>query len=332
MSTNKISQSPARLEQGDLVRVISFGLSLKGASLSQREICNMNLTALGLRVSFGKHIESSDEFDTSSVADRIEDLHEALLDPEVKMIMSGLGGMNAAQILQSINWELLRENPKIFCGFSDMAVLVNAIYAKTGIVTYYGPFYGTFGMKKGAEYMLESFRSCMLSDDPFVVNPAPDWSDDWWWDDQENRTFVLNTGPLVINEGEAQGKLLGGHITSLATIFGTDFCPDLSNALLMLEENSEINPRSFDRLLQCVILQKGFDKVKAILIGRFTTPTKITDEILIKIIRSHPELSQIPVVSNLSFGHTYPQFTFPIGGTGRINAKENKVTFEILDH
>jgi muramoyltetrapeptide carboxypeptidase LdcA involved in peptidoglycan recycling len=246
--------------------------------------------------------------------------------------MSGLGGMNAAQILRFIDWDLLRNNPKIFCGFSDMAALVNAIHAKTGIVTYYGPFYGTFGMEKGSEYMLEMFKTCLFSKEPFVVNPASDWSDDHWWIDQINRTFIQNPGPLVITEGQAEGRIVGGHLTSLATLFGTEFSPDFSGSILLLEENSEITPRSFDRLLQSVIHQKGFSETKALLIGRFTSAAEISDDILMKIIRSYPELSRIPVVANLSFGHTYPQFTFPIGGTGRVNAIGTEAVFEIVSH
>ena len=328
----KSPQLPPRLQEGDLVRVISFGLSLKGTSLSQREICNANLGSVGLRVSFGKHVEDSDEFDTSSVAARIEDLNEAIADPEVKLILSGLGGMNAAQILGSVDWNLLKDNPKLFCGFSDMATLVNAVYAKTGIVTYYGPVYGTFGMEKGFEYTLENFQTCLFSVEPFIVKQASSWSDDHWWLDQESRTFHQNSGPLIISEGETKGKLIGGHLPSLATLFGTEFLPDLSDSILMLEANSEIRPRSFDRLLQSVIYQRGFEGVKALLLGRFTSASQVSDDVLLKIIRSYPELSKIPVVANLSFGHTYPQFTFPIGGTGRISAKGDKVVFEILQH
>ena len=323
---------PPRLRSGDLVRVVSCGLSLKGAASSQREICNANLAALGLRVSFGKHVDDSDEFDTSSVAVRVADLHEALADPEVKAILSGLGGMNTAQVLRSIDWTLLRKNPKVFSGFSDIATLVNAVYAKTGVVTYYGPFYGTFGMKKGSEYMLDTFRTCLFSSAPFTVQPAPYWSDDCWWLDQDNRTLLHNPGPLIINEGQAEGQLVGGHLTSLAMLFGSEFFPDLTDSILMLEENGGIRPRSFDRLLQCVIHQIGFVGVRALLIGRFTSASRISDDILVKIVRSYPEFSRIPVVANLNFGHTYPQFTFPVGGTGRISAKKHKAVFEILSH
>jgi len=327
------SRFPDRLQDGDVVRVISFGLSLKGASLAQRETCNSRLSELGLTVTFGKHVEVSDEFDSSSIAARIADLDDALLDNTVKIIMPGLGGMNAAQILRHIDWNLLSEHPKIFCGFSDMATLVNAIYAKTGLVTYYGPFYGTFGMTHGIEYALEGFRQCLFTSEPFSVTPAPYWSDDAWWLDQENRIFQKNVGPIVLNEGEAQGTLIGGHLTSFSTLFGTEFMPDLTDSILLIEENSDIRPRSFDRLLQMLIHQPNFDKVRGILIGRFTSHTEFTDEILKRIVENYPQLSRMPVVSNLSFGHTYPQATLPIGGMGQIIAwKNDRPVFNILTH
>lgn len=321
-----------KLRRKGLVRVISFGLSLKGVSIPQRKICLRNLEKLGLRVSFGAHVEETDEFGTSDVKSRVEDLNKALIDPEVKLILSGVGGMNTAQILRSIDWGLIKNNPKIFCGFSDITVLVNAIYAKTGIVTYYGPFYGTFGMERGIKYTLKKFQACLFSKEPFVVDPSDSWSDDFWWFDQKNRKFIANSGPLIINEGKARGRLIGGHLTSFSTLFGTEFIPSLSGTILMVEENGEIRPRSFDRLLQSLIHQKGFEKIKAILIGRFTSTSQINDEILIKIIRNHPELASIPIVANLNFGHTYPQFTFPIGGISQINAKNGSVIFKILKH
>lgn len=335
MKTNYVGKKThfiTNLKKGDLLRVISFGLSLKEISISQRKICEINFKKLGLHVSMGVHVEETDEFGTSSVESRMEDLNKALMDPEVKLILSGVGGMNTAQILRSINWNLIKNNPKIFCGFSDITVLLNAIYAKTGIVTYYGPFYGTFGMKKGVEYTLEKFHKCLFSKKPFELNFADSWSDDFWWLDQDNRKFIPNLGPLIINEGKVKGKLVGGHLTSFSTLFGTEFMPDLSGSIFMIEENGEIRPRSFDRLLQSLIHQKGFKKIKAILIGRFTSTSQINDDILIKIIRNHPELASIPIVANLNFGHTYPQFTFPIGGIGQISAKNGNVIFEILKH
>ncbi|HEY0947993.1 MAG TPA: S66 peptidase family protein [Candidatus Paceibacterota bacterium] len=324
--------SQPRLKEGDLVRVVSFGLSTRGITPTQRELCISNLARLGLRVSFGKHVDESDEFDSSSVESRIEDLHDALIDPEVKLVLSSLGGMNAAQILTYVDWELLRANPKMFCGFSDMAALVNAIHSKTGLVTYNGPFFGTFGMKQGLEYTLESFEKCLFTSSVYPLEPTETWSDDAWWADQENRTFNNNPGPTVLSEGEASGRLIGGHLTSFATLFGTEFAPDFSDSIVAIEENSEINPRSFDRLLQNLVHQKGFKEVKGLLIGRFTSQSGVTDEMLTRIVRTYPELSSIPVIVNLSFGHTYPQATLPIGGKVHMVAKGEQPLVNIVSH
>ncbi len=321
-----------RLADGDLVRVISFGLGLEGVSAAQQKICTSNLSKLGLRVSFGKHINVNESFDESIIRYRIEDLHDALRDPEVKLILSTLGGMSAAKILNYIDWDLVKENPKMFCGFSDMAVIANAIYAKTGLTTYYGPFYGTFGMEKGFEYTFDYFQRCLFSSESYDISPAPNWSDDFWWADQENRNMHANAGPIVVNEGVAEGRIIGGHLTSFAMLFGTKYMPDFSGSILVIEENSDINPRSFDRLLQFLIHQKVFPKAKALLIGRFTSLTQVTDNILLKILGNYPQLARIPVVANLSFGHTYPQATVPIGGRARIVATSNSAKLTVIRH
>lgn len=326
----RISSNPLR--HGDHIRVVSFGLSLRGAPPTQRAMCNATLARIGLKVSFGDHVDVSNEFDTSPVSDRIRDLHTALVDRQVKMIMSGLGGMNSAQLLRYIDWDLIRQEPKVFCGFSDVGALLNAIYAKTGMTTYYGPFYSTFGMKEGADYMLEMFTRCLFSSDPYTISAAPMWSDDMWWLDQENRCWQVNPGPLVLSEGEAEGTLVGGHLTSIAILFGTEFMPPLAGSIVLIEENSEIRPRSFDRLLQALIHQPGFDEVRALLIGRFTSASRVSESVLTQIVRSYPQLLRIPVIANLSVGHTYPQFTCPIGGTVRVKASTTGTTLDVLRH
>ncbi len=322
--------TPPRLKPGDLARVVSFGLSLRGASQEQRALCNATLSKLGLRVSFGKHVDESDEFDSSSIERRLEDLHDALEDDSVKIVFAGLGGMNSGQLLRYVDWTLLRKRPKILCGFSDMASILNAGFSKSGVITYYGPLYGTLGMTGGAQYMLEAFKQLLFVGPPLTVEHSTTWSDDSWWLDQINRIHHPNPGPVIINDGVAEGQLLGGHLSSFSTLFGTEFMPDLTGSILMVEENSEITPRSFDRLLQTLIHQTGFANIQALLFGRFTSPTGIDAGMLTRILRSYPELWKVPIVANMSFGHTYPQFTFPIGGRGRIKAKNFLTEFEIV--
>lgn len=89
---------------------------------------------------------------------RIKDLHEAFLDNNVKMILTAIGGYNSNQLLRYIDYDIIKNNPQIICGFSDITALLNAIYTKSGLVTYSGPHFSNFGMNKGLEYTIRYFN------------------------------------------------------------------------------------------------------------------------------------------------------------------------------
>ena len=222
-----------------------------------------------MRVSFGKHVEEIDDFDSSSVASRIEDLHEAFADPNVKGILSVVGGFNSNQLLREIDWSLIKANPKVFCGFSDITILNDSILAKTGLVTYSGIHYSVFGMRLYFDYALDYFVKAVMRDEPIEVRPSDEWTDDVWFIDQENRQPIKNEGWLVINEGQAQGNIIGGHLTTFGRLRGTEYMPNLDNSVLFIEDDEESLPHHFDSNLVALIQQPGFSGVKAILIGEY---------------------------------------------------------------
>jgi muramoyltetrapeptide carboxypeptidase len=322
---------PKKLSPGDEIRVIAPSSSLRIVS-STREIAARNLSAFGLRVSFGQHCEECDEFHSSSVASRIADIHDAFAAPQVSGILSAIGGYNSNQLLRYLDYDLIKANPKILCGYSDITALGTAIYTKTDLVTYSGPHFSTLGMEKGLDYTLEYFQKCLMEAEPFAVTPSKEWSDDSWYRDQVNRSFISNEGFLVVNEGHAEGKLLGGNLCTLNLLQGTPYMPSLVDSILLLEDDDESKPLTFDRDLQSLIHQGGFEKVKGLVIGRFQRESGMDQEKLIKIVRSKPELSRIPVVASADFGHTTPQFTFPIGGKGQLVAINGEAKFIVLEH
>jgi muramoyltetrapeptide carboxypeptidase LdcA involved in peptidoglycan recycling len=136
----------------------------------------------------------------------------------------------------------------------------------------------------------------------------------------------------VLNEGEAEGTILGGNLGTLALLFGTSYMPDLEGTVLLLEGDEEIEPHHFDRTLQSLIHQPGFDGVRGMAIGRFQRASNMHPETLAEIIRGKPELGRIPLIANASFGHTTPAFTFPIGGTGALRAHAGDVELRIETH
>jgi muramoyltetrapeptide carboxypeptidase LdcA involved in peptidoglycan recycling len=323
---------PNKLQKGDEVRVIAPALSLAIISKETREISKRRFDELGLKLTFGKHVNEADEFMSSSIESRIPDLHDAFSDKNVKGIFTVLGGFNSNQLLEYIDWNLISNNPKIFCGFSDITALNNAIYAKTGLVTYSGPHYSTFGQKLYFDYTLEYVKKCLMQTDPFDVAPSKDWFDDLWFIDQNKREQIKNDGFWSIQEGEAKGTILGANLCTFNLLQGTPYMPDIINSVLFLEDDVESKHHTFDRDLQSVIHLPEFNEVRGLVIGRFQKESKITRESLNQIIASKKELSQIPVIGNADFGHTDPKITFPIGGKVSLEVSNSKVSLTITEH
>jgi muramoyltetrapeptide carboxypeptidase len=320
---------PARLRRGDEVRVVSPAVSLGFIPEDQTLTARERLEGLGLRLSFSTNAEVMDRFDSSPVEARVTDLHEAFADAEVKGILTTLGGYNSNGLLGYLDYDLIRANPKIFCGFSDITALATAIYARTGLVTYSGPHFSTFGMKRGIDYTIEYFERCLMREEPFEVRPADHWSDDPWYEDQENRDLVPNPGYEIIYEGEVEGRLLGGNLGTLCLLFGTPYMPDLEGSILLIEDDEETDAVHFDRSLQSLIHQPGFEGVRAIVFGKFQRASNMDQETLTTIVEGKRELDGMPVVAGASFGHTTPQFTFPIGGYGTLHAGGGTVRLSI---
>lgn len=321
---------PKKLRAGDQIRVVAPSRSLSIVTEENRLQAIESLESLGFKVTFGKHVMETDLMTSSSISSRIEDLHDAFADPEVRAIFTVLGGYNCNQLLPYLDYELIRQNPKILCGYSDITAPANAIYTKTGLVTYSGPDFSTFAMKKGLEYTLDFFQKCLTSAEPIAIAPADFWSDDPWYREQEQRTFYPNQGWHVLQEGTAEGTIIGGNLCTLNLLQGTSYMPSLQNSILFLEDDSLVFPEVWDRDLQSLLQLPDFGGVRGIVIGRFQKESQMTREKLAYIIQTKPELRGIPIVADLDFGHTTPMFTFPIGGKAKLSVKYGKAELILL--
>ncbi len=286
----------------------------------------------GYRVKLGEHVAARDDYVAGDPRDRARDVEAMFADPEVDVVQCLTGGFGSMQLVPHLDFELVAEHPKAFCGYSDITALQNAVLARTGLVTYSGPHFSTFGMLHGLEYTLGFFERCLMREEPFAVPPADHWSDDHWYQDQEDRDLVPNSGYETIHEGEAEGRLLGGNLGTLSLLFGTSFMPYLEGSVLLLEDDEEIQPVHFDRLLQFLIHQPDFEGVSGIVLGRFQRASGMDLDTLEAIVESKPELARVPVVANASFGHTTPGFTFPLGGYGRLRAAGGAVELFVDVH
>lgn len=320
-----------KLKPGDELRIISPSRSLSIISAQQRKIAKEQLEGLGFRISISTNSFDTDDFSSSSIEARIEDLHEAFLDPNVKGILTTIGGFNSNQLLRYIDYSIIAANPKRLCGYSDITALSNAIYAQTGLVTYSGPHFSTFAMLHGNEYTIEHFRNLMMNDTEIGVKPSTHWSDDLWYRDQERREFIKNEGPYIINDGEANGTIIGGNLCTLNLLQGTEYMPSLKDSILFIEDDYESSPVTFDRDLQSLIHQPGFQDVQGLVIGRFQKGSNMTKELLTQIVHSKEELSEIPVIADVDFGHTTPMITYPVGGQASLIAYGARIELRISE-
>ena len=324
---------PEKLKQGDEIRVIAPARSLSLLSEENINSAIKNLETEGFKVTFSKNCKESDIFMSSSIQSRVDDLHEAFSDKNVKAILTVIGGFNSNQLLKYLDYELIKNNPKILCGYSDITALANAITTKTGLITYSGPHFSTFALENGADYNKEYFKKCLSQDKEFTVEASKTWFEDEWWIDQKI-TPKENEGFFVINKGKVEGKIIGGNLFTFNLLHGTEFMPDLKDSILFLEdcvEDEDLFVLNFDRDLQSIIHLPGFEGVKAIVFGRFETKSKMTKEKLLKILETKKELKDLPILAGLDFGHTNIMMTFPIGGTCSLDL-DDKVELKIIEH
>ncbi len=328
----KYIQVPKKLKRGDHIRVIAPSRSMGFLADGVRKKATERLESYGFELSFGKHVDETDEFLSSSVDSRVKDLHEAFVDKTVDGVLSVIGGYNSNQMLDYIDYDLLRNNPKILCGFSDITSISNAITTKSNLITYSGPHFSSWAIEKGFGYSIECFERCCMSDRSFALNPSKKWSDDAWYLDQESREFIDNEGYWFIQGGVAEGKTIGSHARSLSALQGTQYWPDLTDSVLFIEETAEVNVQAFDKLLQSYIQLPRFSGVKGILIGRFQKGSSVTKKLLTKAIQSKRELANLTIVANIDFGHTLPTATLPIGGNVVIDSSKKKDLIVFTKH
>lgn len=320
---------PERLKKGDKVMVIAPARGIKIIGQDARAIAKERLESLGLEVVFAPNTtdDNWDYMGSASIEKRVEDIHTAFADKSVKAIMTIIGGANSNQLLKYLDYELIKNNPKIFCGFSDITALENAILAKTGMVVYYGPHFSSLGMKYGCDYTFEHFAKMLVTDGKDKITPSEIWSDDLWFLNQEKREFEANEGYWNIRNGEASGTIIGGNLCTFNLLLGTEFRPAFpKDTILFIEDTEASSLADFERNLQALLHQPDFANVKSLVIGRFQKGSKVTREGLEYILNAKAELKELPILANVDFGHTAPLLTIPLGGTAFL--KDGKLSYE----
>ncbi|HFI0148375.1 TPA: S66 peptidase family protein [Streptococcus suis] len=313
-----------RLKKGDHIRVVSPSSSIERiggfeANLAAKE----KLEELGFKLTFSEHYFENDIFDSAPIASRVADLEAAFADESVDAILTTIGGFNSNELLPYLDFDLIARHPKMFCGYSDTTALLNAIYAKTGMPTYMGPAYSSFKMVQAQQYQTEAWLKA-VTQYSYELTPSPEWSSDAWYLPDAPRTFYP-TEWKIYNPGKASGIAIGGNISTLNLLTGTEFAPRPDNYILFLEEAEDDDYLIIARHLTALL--QAYPNPQALVLGRFPKETKMTEEILLTILDKHPILKTIPVLYDLDFAHTQPLFTITIGGQVELDAEAFSIRF-----
>lgn len=309
---------PTKLNYGDEIRIIAPSRSLNVVRPGIYKRAFQNLTEMGFKITFSSNCYEADSTNSSSISSRLADLHDAFSDSNVKAILTAIGGFNVNQLLPHIDYSIIQNNPKILCGYSDITALLNAVYANTELVTYHGTHFSSFGFEEHLEYTKTYFQKCLMESKPFVIEPS-----------LHAQTYH------IINPGYSIGTIIGGNLCTLNLLQGTLYMPKLTDAVLFIEDDNIVGEYflyEFDRNLESLIQAVGIQNIQGIVFGRFDESCKMNIETISRIISQKTQLTEIPVLFNIDFGHVQPFMTFPIGGKVLIDATSNQPFIQMIEH
>lgn len=269
------------------------------------------LTKLGLTYKYGKSIGERYGYLGGEDEIRAEDVNEMFADKEVDVILAMLGGYGCSRIVDNLNYDLIKTNPKPLIGFSDITVLLNAINQKTKIPTVHGPVGIYIGKDEFDDFSYEDFSKILFEKQKGRVlkNPKND--------------------AVTINGGITRGKLVGGNLTLINNLIGTPYEIDFTDKIVFIEEVNE-KPHAIDRYLVSLKLSKSIEKAKGFVLGYFTN-CDIADENYkgwnhLEVLKQYFASLNKPVIYNFASGHDLPFISLPIGLEVELDADKQTIT------
>ena len=298
---------PARLRPGDTVALISPASYAEDDAV---ERAYQNLESLGLQVQPGQHLRAERGYHAGTREQRFQDLHAAFAEPEIKGVWCVRGGVGAAQILPLLDYRLIRRNPKVFVGYSDITALHVAILKKTGLVTFHGPV----ASSEFTDYTREQVRRVLFEPSGELLIQRPDTypTDEAGY---EKHTFP---GPT-----SGEGPLTGGNLSLLAAAAGTGYEPKLKGKILFLEDVGERVYR-IDRMLTQLRQAWDLDSVNGIALGIFKDcqPSEGSRSLsLVECFQDRLGDLGVPMCYGLPIGHIDDMCTLPMGVRARLDAE-----------
>ncbi|MFC4766963.1 S66 family peptidase [Effusibacillus consociatus] len=330
---------PQRLELGDTIGVVSPSSPV--ASICPRRFQRgiTHLQSMGFEVIVGNRALTRTGHTAGSIQERVEDLHQMYANPNVKAIISTIGGYNSNQLLDQLDYKLICDNPKILMGYSDITTLLIGIHTITGQVTFLGPAilpqFGEFGGLMS--YTRDSFERVVMQSKPIGdIHPSKHWTEEFLsWDinDDRIRERKPNSGLKVLKSGVAKGPILAGNIGTMLLLSGTPYFPKFQGVILCLEDDEDESPATIDRYLTQMRQIGIYDQIAGLIIGRFNSKVGFTEtDSLESILEIVTRGYDFPIVYDADFGHTDPMMVLPNGIQAILDASDcNRPQLTILE-
>lgn len=302
---------PAKLKTGDVIGIIAPASAPVDPTKLENGIRYIEKN--GYRVELGNNVSKINGYLAGTDQERADDLNSMFKNKDVKAIICLRGGYGASRILDKINYKLIRSNPKILVGYSEITALQMAILQKSGLVTFAGPMVATDFGNEITPYTEDFFWRIISSSKKIGRLKYPD-----------------NEKLVSITKGGASGRIIGGNLSVFAALTGTEYFPDLKGRILMFEEVDEL-PYKVDRLLNQLRLLKVFKQIKGIILGRFvdcnehdTSKRTLT---LGEVMEDYMKDLKIPVLYTFPHGHIKDKVTVPFGINVKMNASKGFVEY-----
>ena len=308
---------PPKLQSGDKIALVAPGSYISDAEL-QDSIKNLN--DLGFETMYSDKILLQSGYFAGTDEDRAKDLMEKFSDKSVKGIVCARGGYGCSRILPLLDYSVIRTNPKALVGYSDITALLYGIYQKAGLISFHGPV----GTSTFNDYSLNNFKKVLMNPDN-----SSTFSNSISGDDENIY------GVTTIVKGKRKGRLVGGNLSIMVSLIGTEFDLDYSNKIVFIEEVGE-EPYRIDRMLTQMIQAGKFKNSAGIMMGIFRKcevkeESALTSKsfTLMEVLKDRFSSLKIPVVYGMSFGHVKDKFTIPFGALAELNA--DRQTFTLLE-
>lgn len=288
---------PARLKIGDTIGVIAPSNPIINENIEEVEKARKIIENLGFKVKYAKNLFSNTNGYSATAKEKAEDLNEMFADKVVKIIWCAKGGENSNSIFEYIDYENIKQNPKIICGYSDITSITNIITEKTGLVTFSGTNFKTIATDE-TDYSLKQ-----------VINRFVDANLEIGTSDDNYK---------IIRSGQAEGRLIGGNLSLTRALVAGKYSIDFTDKILFLEElGFETGPALASNFLYYMKQNGVFDKIKGIWLGNYTHESGVKlEKILLDVIGNEYDF---PIIQSENFGHIENKTVIPIGTKAKID-------------